>query len=1825
MLILGTTGLQAQSGNYRCFCEAGNPDGILSFEINVTDSDVGESWTVDNVINLYSNINPDIPLQNGTELAPDPTTPGNFVLTGFAIDGQIPFVTIYNSLGEELNINMTTCSIPQGEVVGDIEVCVGATVNYEFDVTARRLVSNSVEWRANGSATSSQFGTDGLNLRVSYDTPGNYVISATALSSTTCLMSDNIRITVRDASEDIVISGPDYLCSAVASGVQYTATNPDELMLSWSSTPGATFTPMTGSGTDVDAIFPGAGLYTMSIENADPNSCTISGVNYAVTVVDQIDTISILGDTYVCQGGMESYTISDPSAYSNIQWTVMPSAGVTMFPADGMGDAVSITYADADIDYVINVSGDTNDGCTFSSDLGVVVPGSDVGTLACNNSVNVSLNNSCILELLPEMILEGEGENNDAYSLVIVNAVTGEELTDPMLSQDQIGQVYNITVVEECGGNSCWGTLTVEDKSIPSIVPFCAEFPVITTCFDFDSDAENPTGFPDFGPGSVSVYNSDLENFLVSGFDACNDVILSFEDEEITDDICADPHMLIRTWTAVDINNGAETSCRVDINVTLLDASMITWPFNYDSGLDADLPGEMDTDMIYPSLDACNVNNETVLLTGDFWVADAAGNPSPESTGYPSSNAFACPNLQVIGYKDQVLPVCGSSRKILRLWTVWDACNLTDVEHTQIITLMDNTAPVCAAPANGEIYTDIHECSANVVVAPPTVTGECDEFTYTVKYRLNSTSGDFVDDRVIFVDSLNRYVIENVEFENDYIWIQYIVRDACGNVTDDCFTELEIIDNEQPVPACDFNNVVSLNSDGWAIAGPGTFDDHSWDNCGIYQAVARKMDNQCDCHEARFDYLHTIGTYNGHTYYLSKDKVDGYRAKRYASAIDGYIVNVNDAAENNWLRNEVDKINNSVDYFIGLSGTSTANLEWSHEDSISYRNWDFSEPALSNTDEAKGDVFVVANDDGSWNAERKSELSAYYIVELEDACAWSQKVNFCCADVGQETMVALRVIDNQGNHNFCMVNVNVMEFEKPFITCPKDTIIDCDANFDLTDLSRFGEATATDNCGVKEIVETVNNPNISTCGQGIVQRTFTAVDYANNNRACTQMINLRGTNVFDYSDIIWPEEDTLENTVCTLEGISPDITGRPTWDAEEFSCSNITSTHTDLIFYIADGACQKLIRTWTVIDWCQNNMLWEQTQVIKLVNSIAPQIDAESCRPITVDNGIPMSECEVRVEGITADNEFLAGACNDMPNWSYTIDFGDNGTIDRTGSGNDASGIFEYGTHRLTWTIYDECGNESSCDKLITVLDNLPPTPYCHGTIVIPISDTDGVEIWASDLNLGSFDNCPNNSVYFSFAENVLLTNTLLTCDDLNTGSNVGEVLLDLWVWDNLSPNLANKSTCTVTINLQDNNNVCDNIDTGNLVTSVSGSVTTEDLEMVDNVEISIESNSMSSDMMSDEGEFAFNNLAMYNDYQVDAFKDDDYLNGVSTLDLVLIQRHILGLNPLDSPYKLIAADINNSESITAIDLIELRKLILGLYEELPNNNSWRFVESAYTFVDPLNPFPFAENVEIDNLEKEVNNADFIGVKIGDVNTSVISNANDADIDARAINSSNIDVVNSTTAKGNQRLQFVASESIKLLGSQFTVSFDSDASDLLAMIPMAMELSNENVAWDRVEDGQILMSWNAASPIDVKSGDVLFELLFKGNDADVVLNNNNKLLQPEIYTLEGDVVTRKQLVFKGDLQNAFAFDVMQNVPNPFKDETEISFILEKEGPVVLTITDQTGRLIYTESNRYYAGNNSIKLYSNAFNTTGLLYYTIATESKTVTKKMIVLQ
>ena len=172
---------------------------------------------------------------------------------------------------------------------------------------------------------------------------------------------------------------------------------------------------------------------------------------------------------------------------------------------------------------------------------------------------------------------------------------------------------------------------------------------------------------------------------------------------------------------------------------------------------------------------------------------------------------------------------------------------------------------------------------------------------------------------------------------------------------------------------------------------------------------------------------------------------------------------------------------------------------------------------------------------------------------------------------------------------------------------------------------------------------------------------------------------------------------------------------------------------------------------------------------------------------------------------------------------------------------------------------------------------------------------------------------------------------------------------------------------------------------------NISGQIITEDGLNISGVQISCTN---ADDLFNKvDGTYIFEELNTSNTYEVTPYKDVNVLNGVSTFDLVIIQNHILGNQPLNSPYKMIAADVNRTGAVTVSDIVELRKLILLETTSFSNNTSWVFVPQEYEFINPTNPLSeeYPTSTVIDLLETNLF-ADFIGIKIGDLNGTATPN-----------------------------------------------------------------------------------------------------------------------------------------------------------------------------------------------------------------------------------------
>ena len=633
-------------------------------------------------------------------------------------------------------------------------------------------------------------------------------------------------------------------------------------------------------------------------------------------------------------------------------------------------------------------------------------------------------------------------------------------------------------------------------------------------------------------------------------------------------------------------------------------------------------------------------------------------------------------------------------------------------------------------------------------------------------------------------------------------------------------------------------------------------------------------------------------------------------------------------------------------------------------------------------------VTAATFDDGSWdncgNVSRAVRRLDSPFCPGDDSTPFDTIVPFSCCDIGNLIEIELMVTDIGGNSSLSTTYAQVFDNLNPGIVCPPNNIIDCLDDYE--DLTLTGEPMATDNCPNYEVSYT-DSVDISGCGTGTVLRTWKVVDGVDREAECLQTINIENTNTFYVNetnandpndDVIWPSNYTA---ISCGGGLEPDSLPSG-YDYPETltagTCNIVAISYTDTWLLASPNACVEGIRNWILIDWCQYNPvtqegLWQYGQIIKITNSDYPVFE-DGCdfeEISSFDQDCENADVSLKVNATDDCTE------DDDLNYQYEIDLFADGSIDFSGEGNLFEETIEIGTHLVIWKVEDHCGNESTCTKEFSIVDGKRPTPYCQD-LIVEIMDSADPQISVSPeiFDAGSYDNCTSDdNLRFSFSDDPSDIIRTYNCD------HIGGNPIQMWVTDEND----NQDYCNVKLEVQENNNACSS------TAQIAGTILTLDGKEVEGVVVNIsQSNFSDSIVTNNQGAFTFEELPLGGDFSISPIKDFNYTNGVSTFDLVLITRHILGIAPLDSPYKIIAADVNNSGTVSTFDLVSLRKLILVLEDEFPNNTtSWRFIDGQFDFADPTKPLneDFPEIISINNLEENTT-VHFVGVKVGDVNGS---------------------------------------------------------------------------------------------------------------------------------------------------------------------------------------------------------------------------------------------
>lgn len=513
-------------------------------------------------------------------------------------------------------------------------------------------------------------------------------------------------------------------------------------------------------------------------------------------------------------------------------------------------------------------------------------------------------------------------------------------------------------------------------------------------------------------------------------------------------------------------------------------------------------------------------------------------------------------------------------------------------------------------------------------------------------------------------------------------------------------------------------------------------------------------------------------------------------------------------------------------------------------------------------------------------------------------------------------------------------------------------------------------------------------------------------------------------------------------------------------------------------------------------------------------------------------------------------------------------------------------------------------------------LDTVPPVVQCVNGISVNVGNNQ-FSLWATDFLVSASDNeTLQQDLQFAIRKEgegsgfpvspdtgMPQTSIAYRCEDSGTQ------LAELWVKDQAG----NSAYCTSVVIVNALPECNDSV-----VQNQCMLILTENGNGVEAVNFNFEGSSNGTpiiigvDTTNQDGYVCLYLPLVTSNYTFTPEKDVFPINGVNAWDLHLIVRHILGLESLNSSYKLIAADANKSGSITTFDVVEFRKLILGTYSEIPNNTSWRFVSEAQKFSNPGNPFAdiIQETMSITGAVQNWPDTSFIGIKVGDVDLTAVANSTMSaplPVDTVAL------LFEDRTVQVGD-----------VISVDFSVSEYLPAYQLTLAHPDLMFISTPN---DVASFGVFSEKTTTVQVSEVNAG---FSLTFKANSAGLLrdmIEVNNDITQAIGFRANSEMV-----VFEGEALNPVVvqslpsdhFTLAPNSPNPWNDHTFMRFNLPEPTHARIEFTDETGRQLHTIEGDYGAGNHEIRIDRTDLPGVGVVFARLETNRFTAVQKMIVL-
>ena len=316
-------------------------------------------------------------------------------------------------------------------------------------------------------------------------------------------------------------------------------------------------------------------------------------------------------------------------------------------------------------------------------------------------------------------------------------------------------------------------------------------------------------------------------------------------------------------------------------------------------------------------------------------------------------------------------------------------------------------------------------------------------------------------------------------------------------------------------------------------------------------------------------------------------------------------------------------------------------------------------------------------------------------------------------------------------------------------------------------------------------------------------------------------------------------------------------------------------------------------------------------------------------------------------------------------------------------------------------------------------------------------------------------------------------------------------------------------------------------------------------------------------------GAYAFEDLQMHKRYSLEVdHQDSDILNGVDILDCLALLNHLVGNAEFDSPYQLIAADMDGDGDVDVTDFDIHYELVTDRRTDLPSGRNWVVFDAGIQFSDPLNPFleNLSSDFDIASLEHEMEK-NWMAVKTGDFDGKAKSNF-DNQVSTRTYNQVELKAVNQRFNKGELISMSLSSGLVRL--SAMDISLDYNP----AVLSFAgIDQAPEHMEVIEVEKGTLRIVFLNAEDLDLESLNFNFVARGQGN-----LKNHLNLAQNRNQLAYDEFGQASTLKLRFEDSHLVSSD-LQAQPNPLDKQTTVIYQLNHDSECTFEFIDATGRII----------------------------------------------